>query len=196
MSRLLRAPVMGEQAHDVTELLVQLRRGRQEALAELIPLVESELRRLARGVLRRERSNHTLQTTALVNEAYVRLADQHHTDWRNRVQFFGIAATLMRRILVDYARRRGYAKRGGGTLQIPIDETAVLSPERGAELIALDEALERLAAHDPRKHRVVELRYFGGASSEEIAEILGVSAITVKRDWQVAKAWLHRELSR
>ena len=182
--------------HDVTELLGQLREGHHEALQALVPLVERELRRLARGCLRRERRNHTLQTTALVNEAYIRLANQRHTDWRNRAQFFGIAATLMRRILVDYARRRGYEKRGGEAVTIPLDEAAVLSPERGAELIALDEALQRLAAHDERKHRVVELRYFGGASSEEIAEILGVSAITVKRDWQVAKAWLHRELRR
>jgi RNA polymerase sigma-70 factor, ECF subfamily len=187
---------MGEHARDVTKLLQQLREGHSEALHELLPLVERELRHLARGCLKRERPNHTLQTTALVNEAYIRLADQRHTDWRNRAQFFAVAATLMRRILVDYARRRSYAKRGGGARHVPLDDVAVVSPERGAELIALDEVLQRLAARDERKHRVVELRYFGGASSEEIAEILGVSIITVKRDWQVAKAWLLRELSR
>lgn len=186
---------MREHTQDVTELLGQLREGHDEALEALIPLVERELRRLARGCLRRERSNHTLHTTALVNEAYIRLAHQRRTDWRNRAQFFGIAATLMRRILVDYARRRGYAKRGGEAVTIPLDEAVVLSPERSAELVALDAALQRLAAHDERKHRVVELRYFAGASVEEIAEILGVSTITVKRDWQVAKAWLYRELN-
>jgi RNA polymerase sigma factor (TIGR02999 family) len=162
-----------------------LREGRREALEELLPLVERELRRLARGALRRERPNHTLQTTALVNGAISVSLISGGAEWRNRAQFFGVAATLMRRILIDYARRRGFDKWGGGAPAVPIDEAAVLSPERGAELIALDEALQRLAAHDPRKHRVVELRYFGGASSGEMAELLGVSTITVKRDWQV-----------
>jgi len=181
---------------NVTQLLNHLRHGDGDALAALVPLVEKELRRLAGGYLRRERPNHTLQVTALVNEAYVRLADQRHADWKNRAQFFGIAASLMRRILVDYARRRGYAKRGGGAYRAPFDEAVLLAPERESELIALDEALQKLATHDERMHRVVELRYFAGASVEETAEVLGVAPITVKRDWQAAKAWLHRELSR
>ena len=181
---------------NVTQMLNHFRHGDSEALAALVPLVEKELRRLAGGYLRRERPNHTLQPTALVNEAYIRLVDQRQTDWKNRAQFFGIAASLMRRILIDYARKRGYAKRGGGALQVAIDDAVLLAPERASELIALDEALERLAARDARMHRVVELRYFGGASVEETAEVLGVSPITVKRDWQVAKAWLHREMSR
>jgi RNA polymerase sigma-70 factor (ECF subfamily) len=188
---------MGEQpCGDVTELLVRFRHGDSDALATLIPLVKRELRRLAGAYLRRERSGHTLQPTALVNEAFIRLADQRNTDWRNRAQFFGIAAALMRRILIDYARKRCNAKRGGGVQQVPIDAAVLLAPERASELIALDEALARLATHDPRAHRVVELRYFVGASIEEIAEVLGVSPVTVKRDWQVAKAWLYRELSR
>ena len=188
---------MAQDSHaNVTQLLNHFRHGDSDALAALVPLVEKELRRLAGGYLRRERPNHTLQATALVNEAYLRLADQRQTDWQNRAQFFGIAASLMRRILVDYARKRGYGKRGGGAQQVPMDEAVLLAPDRGSELIALDEALERLAAHDARMHRVVELRYFAGASVEETAEVLGVSPITVKRDWQVAKAWLHREMSR
>jgi RNA polymerase sigma factor (TIGR02999 family) len=188
---------MAEDPHgDVTQLLNHFRHGDGAALAALVPLVEKELRRLAGGFLRRERPNHTLQPTALVNEAYIRLADQRHTDWKNRAQFFGIAASLMRRILVDYARKRGYAKRGGGAHQVTLDDAVLAAPARGGELIALDEALERLAAHDARMHRVVELRYFGGASVEETAEVLSVSPITVKRDWQVAKAWLHREMTR
>jgi RNA polymerase sigma factor (TIGR02999 family) len=187
---------MAQDSHaNVTQLLNHFRDGDSNALAALVPLVEKELRRLAGGYLKRERPNHTLQATALVNEAYIRLADQRHTDWKNRAQFFGIAASLMRRILVDYARKRGYAKRGGGAQQVTMDEAVLLAPDRGTELIALDEALERLATHDARMHRVVELRYFGGASVEETAEVLGVSPITVKRDWQVAKAWLHREMS-
>jgi RNA polymerase sigma factor (TIGR02999 family) len=186
-------------AHDshgnVTQLLNLFRHGDSEAFATLVPLVDKELRRLAGGYMKRERPNHTLQATALVNEAYIRLADQRKTDWKNRAQFFGIAASLMRRILVDYARKRGYAKRGGGAAQVAIDDAVLVAPLRGSELIALDEALERLAAHDPRMHRVVELRYFGGASVEETAAVLGVSPITVKRDWQLAKAWLYSELS-
>ena len=134
---------------NVTQLLNHFRDGDSDVLPALVPLVERELRRLAGGYLRRERPNHTLQATALVNEAYIRLAEQRHTDWKNRAQFFGIAAGLMRRILVDYARRRGYAKRGGGAAQVPLDEAVLLAPEQGRELIALDEALETLAVHDP-----------------------------------------------
>jgi RNA polymerase sigma-70 factor (ECF subfamily) len=180
---------------EVSQLILDWADGDQTALDKLMPLVYDELRRLAHNYMRREHPGHTLQTTALVDEAYLRLVDQTHTQWNSRAQFFGIAAQLMRRILVDHARSHLYAKRGGGARRVALDEVAVLSPERGAELIALDDALERLSSIDPRKSRVVELRYFGGLSVEETAEILEVSAITVKRDWLVAKAWLRREMS-
>jgi RNA polymerase sigma-70 factor (ECF subfamily) len=182
--------------HDeVSQLVLDWADGDQGALDKLMPLVYDELRRLAHLYMGREHPGHTLQTTALVDEAYLRLADQTHTHWKSRAQFFGIAAQLMRRILVDHARSHLYAKRGGGARKVALDEVAVLSPERGADLIALDDALERLSSIDPRKSRVVELRYFGGLSVEEAAKILGVSTITVKRDWLVAKAWLRREIS-
>jgi RNA polymerase sigma-70 factor (ECF subfamily) len=160
----------------------------------LLPLVEGELHRLAKAYLRRERQGHTLQTTALVNEAYLRLVDQRHARWQNRAHFFGIAAQLMRRILIDHARRIAYAKRGGGAVRISLDEACELGPERAAELVALDDALSTLAHVDERKSRVVELRYFGGLSVEETAEVLGVHPETVTRDWQRAKAFLRREL--
>ena len=179
---------------EVSQLVLDWANGDQAALDKLMPLVYDELRRVAHQYMRREHPGHTLQTTALVDEAYLRLVDQTHTHWKNRAQFFGIAAQLMRRILVDHARSHLYAKRGGGAHKIALDEVAVLSPERGADLIALDDALKRLSAIDPRKCRVVELRYFGGLSVEETSEILDVSAITVKRDWLVAKAWLRREI--
>jgi len=180
---------------DVSQLIVDWGAGDPAALDRLMPLVYDELRRLAHRYMNRENPGHTLQTTALVDEAYLRLVDQTRTHWKSRAHFFGIAAQLMRRILVDHARSHLYAKRGGGARKVALDEVAVVSPERGAELIALDDALERLAAFDPRKSRVVELRYFCGLSVEETAEILDVSAITVKRDWLVAKAWLRREMS-
>jgi RNA polymerase sigma factor (TIGR02999 family) len=160
----------------------------------LLPLVEGELHRLAKAYLRRERQGHTLQTTALVNEAYLRLVDQRHAQWQNRSHFFGIAAQLMRRILIDHARRIAYAKRGGGAVRISLDEACELAPERASELMALDDALSALARVDERKSRVVELRYFGGLSVEETAEVLGVHPETVTRDWQRAKAFLRREL--
>jgi RNA polymerase sigma factor (TIGR02999 family) len=169
--------------------------GDQAALDKIMPLVYDELRRLAHRFMRREHPGHTLQTTALVDEAYLRLLNQTHTQWKNRAQFFSIAAQLMRRILVDHARSHLYAKRGGGARKVALDEVAVLSPERGADLIALDDALARLSSIDPRKCRIVELRYFIGLSVEETAELLGVSPITVKRDWLIAKAWLRREVS-
>lgn len=178
----------------VSQLVLDWANGDQSALDKLMPLVYDELRRVAHQYMRREHPGHTLQTTALVDEAYLRLVDQTHTHWKSRAQFFGIAAQLMRRILIDHARSHLYAKRGGGARKIALDEVAVLSPQRGEELIALDDALERLSAIDPRKCRVVELRYFGGLSVEETSEILDVSAITVKRDWLVAKAWLRREI--
>jgi RNA polymerase sigma factor (TIGR02999 family) len=185
------SPALGE----VSRLLAGWGAGDAAALDELIPLVYDELKRLAHYLMRRERPDHTLQATALVDEAYLRLADQTHGQWQNRAQFFSIAAQFMRRILVDHARRHFRAKRGGGAYKVSLEEVAVLSPERGADLMALDAALDRLAAIDRRKSAVVELRYFGGLSVEEAAEALGVSCITIKRDWLVAKAWLRREIS-
>ena len=179
---------------EVSQLILDWADGDQTALDKLMPLVYDELRRLAHHYMMREHPGHTLQTTALVDEAYLRLVDQTRTHWKSRAQFFGIAAQLMRRILVDHARSHLYAKRGGGARKVALDEVAVLLPERGAELIALDDALERLSSFDSRKSRIVELRYFGGLSVEETAEILEVSTITVKRDWLVAKAWLRREI--
>ena len=165
------------------------------ALQELMPLVYRELRRLAHGHLRRERPDHTLQTTALVHEAYVRLVDQQEANWKNRAQFFAVAAQTMRRILVEYARARHYAKRGGGAQQVALDEAMVVSSERAAEVVALDEAFLRLAELDRARARLVELRFFGGLSIEETAEVLGVSPGTVMRDWTLAKAWLQREMT-
>lgn len=179
---------------NVTALLVSWGAGDESALSQLIPLVHGELRRLARRLMRGERDGHTLQTTALVNEAYMRLVDLSRVRWQDRAHFFAISARLMRRILVDHARSRKYLKRGGGTRQISFDEALVLPHERAADLVALDDALEALAAVDPRKSQVVELRYFGGLSVEETAESLHVSAETVMRDWRLAKAWLLREL--
>src|SRR5947207_1795161 len=181
--------------HEVTQLLVAWGDGDQSALDKLMPLVYDELHRLARRYMAQERPEHTLQTSALVNEAYVRLIDQGNVHWQNRAQFFGIAATSMRRILVSYARRRKRAKRGAGALQISLDEAAILSDERASEMVALDEALENLAAVDPRKSQVVELRFFGGLSIDETAEVLKVSPGTVMRDWTLAKAWLRREIT-
>jgi len=179
---------------DITALLVDWSKGDKAALDKLFPLVERELHRLAHSYMRKERSNHTLQTTALVNEAYLRLVDQRNTRWQNRAHFFGIAAQIMRRILMNYARDRQRKKRGGGAIQVSLSETDVVSVTKVSELLALDEALDRLAAIDERKAKVVEFRYFGGLSVEETAEVLDVSAITVTRDWNMAKAWLAREL--
>jgi RNA polymerase sigma factor (TIGR02999 family) len=180
---------------EVTQLLVDWGNGNKAALDRLTPLVHEELHRLAHRHMRRERPNHTLQTSALVNEAYVRLVDQRNLHWKNRAHFFSIASRLMRRILVDLARAHYRGKRSGTALQVSLDEAAIVSRERAAELVALDEALTRLAAIDVRKSKVVELRFFGGMSVEEAAEALGVSPITVKRDWSTAKAWLYRELA-
>lgn len=182
-------------SHEVTQLLIDWSNGNQAALDRLIPLVDRELHRLAHHYMRRENPGHTLQTTALVNEAYLRLVEQKHVHWKNRAHFFALSAQLMRRILVDRARSRRYAKRGGGANRISFDETMVFSPERGADLIALDEALERLAAIDARKGKVVELRFFGGLSVDETAEALGVSAVTVMREWSMARAWLYNSLN-
>ena len=178
----------------VTELLRAWGDGDDGALEQLTPLVEAELRRLARGYMRRERRGHTLQTTALVNEAFLRLTDARRVRWQDRAHFLGISARLMRRVLVDHARSRGYRKRGGGAERVTLDEGLVTSPEPAVDVVALDRALEALAAVDVRKSRVIELRFFGGLSVEETAEVLHVSPDTVKRDWRLAKLWLLREL--
>jgi RNA polymerase sigma-70 factor, ECF subfamily len=182
-------------SQDVSQLLADWSNGDQAALDKLLPLVNTELRQLARCYMRRENPGHTLQTSALVNEAYLRLIDQKTVRWQNRAHFFGIAAQLMRRILIDHARSHHYAKRGGGALRVSLDEAAAVTEARAAELLAVDEALEKLTAMDARKGRIVELRFFGGLSLEETAEVLGISSPTVQREWRAAKAWLHRILS-
>jgi RNA polymerase sigma factor (TIGR02999 family) len=180
---------------EITGLLVAWGRGEESALAQLTPLVHRELRRLARSYLRRERDGHTLQTDALVNEAYLHLIDLSRVAWRDRTHFFALAARLMRRILVDYARARQYQKRGGGAQRVPLDDLPDVSVARGADFAALDDALNALAAVDPRKAQVVELRFFGGLTAGEIAATIDVSEQTVLRDWRMAKMWLLRELS-
>lgn len=179
---------------NLTDLLREWRDGDKAALDKLTPLVYDELRRIAHRYVRRERNGHTLQTTALVNEAYMRLAGERKIEWENRAHFFAVTARVMRHILTDYARRRSYAKRGGEARQVPLAEAYVMSEERAAELVVLDEALAELAKLDPRKGRVVELRYFGGLGLEETAEVLEVSLMTVRRDWRAAKAWLYRSM--
>jgi RNA polymerase sigma factor (TIGR02999 family) len=183
-------------SHEITQLLRAWSEGDDQALAKLTPLVYTELHRMAHRYMRQEKSNHTLQTTALINEAYVRLIDWKNVRWQNRAHFFGIAARLMRRILVDFARSRNYAKRGGGArVTVSLDEAAAVSRDRAREILALDEALQSLAVIDPRKSQIVELRFFGGLSLEETAEVLRVSSRTVLREWDLAKAWLNRELN-
>jgi len=180
---------------DITQLLRAWGDGNQAALERLMPLVYAQLRQAAHRYMARERRGHTLQTTALVNEVYVRLAKAREMRWQDRVHFFAISAQMMRRILTDYARARQYAKRGGGAQTVSLDEAPEVSQKPRADLVALDDALNRLAAVDERKSRVVELRYFGGLSVEETGEVLKVSPETVMRDWKLAKAWLLRELS-
>jgi RNA polymerase sigma-70 factor, ECF subfamily len=180
-------------ADNLTALLVEWHEGDEAALERLMPLVYDQLRGMAHRYVQRERDGHTLQTSALVNEAYLRLAGQKAV-WQNRAHFFAVTARVMRHILIDHARRRRYAKHGGEARQVPIEEAATMSLERAAELIALDEALEELAKLDQRKSQVVELRYFGGLSLEETAEVLKISLMTVRRDWRAAKAWLYRRL--
>ena len=179
----------------VTQLLVAWGSGDQAARDELMPLVYEELRRLAHQCIRRERPGHTLQTSALLNEAYLRLIDQKNINWQDRAHFFGIAARLMRQVLVDYARKRRYAKRGGDAHRVPLDEAMIVSEERAADVVALDEALKLLAEIDPRQSQIVELRFFGGLSIDETAEVLAVSPGTVMRDWTLAKAWLRRAVT-
>jgi RNA polymerase sigma factor (TIGR02999 family) len=179
--------------HEVTRILQEWNSG-GDAHARLMPLVYDELRRLAKAFLRRERPDHTLQPTALVHEAYMRLVDQSRVEWQGRAHFYGIAAQVMRRILIDHARAHASEKRAGGARRLSLDEAALLPEERAADLLALDEALKLLAEKDERKGRVVELRFFGGLSVRETAEVLGVHTATVERDWVVAKAWLYREM--
>ena len=181
---------------EVTDLLLAWSSGDESALNELMPIVYQELHRLAHFHLAKERKGHTLQTTALVNEVYLKLIDQKKVEWQNRSHFFAIAATVMRRILVDYARSRQYSKRPDGVSALPLNEALIVSPERAKDMIMLDEALTALSKDDERKARTVELRFFAGFSIEETAELLGISPGTVMKDWTLAKAWLRREMKR
>ena len=181
---------------DATELLRAWGEGDETALNQLVPLVERELHRLARAYMRRERQGHTLQATALVNEVFLRFLHAPNPRWRGRAHFVGIAARLMRQVLVDHARSRGYRKRGGGAQRVPLDKAPLITPEPELDVLAVDRALEAFEKIDPRKSRVVELRFFGGLSVEETADVLGLSVETVKRDWRVARLWLSRELQR
>ena len=181
-------------SQDVTQLLRAWSEGDEAALEQLVPLVETELHRLARAYMSRERKGHTLQATALVNEVFVRFADTPTLRWQDRAHFIGIAARLMRRVLVDHARARGSRKRGGSAEQVPLDYARLATPELSVDVIAVDRALEAFAKIDPRKSQIVELRFFGGLTVEETADVLGISAKTVKRDWRLAKLWLSREL--
>jgi RNA polymerase sigma-70 factor (ECF subfamily) len=180
--------------HEVTQLLQQWSRGDDAALAELTPLVYEELRRLAHHYMEGQRPDHTLQTTALVNEAYLRLADQTNPTWQSRAHFFAVAARAMRQIVVDYARSNRAQKRGGGGARIELDESAILSPEQSKEIVDLHEALQRLGTLDSRKAQVVELKFFGGLNYDEIAEVLKIARVTVRRDWEFARLWLYTEL--
>jgi RNA polymerase sigma factor (TIGR02999 family) len=180
--------------HEITELLEQWSDGNQTALDKLYPLVYEELRRLARSYMKREPKGHTLQTTALINEAYVRIVDQKSVHWQNRSHFFAISAQIMRRILVDHARRYLHAKRGGGARRVSLDEAMIVAAERSEEVLMLDEALSNLARMDPRRCQVVELRYFAGLNNQEIASVLHISENTVMRDWNLARAWLYQQL--
>ena len=185
-----------DSSSQVSKLLVNWRQGDEGAREALIPLVYDELRRLARRHLRRERPDHTLQSAALVHEAYLRLVRQDQPQWQNRAHFFGVAAQLMRHILVDHARNRAAAKRGAGAQRLTLNTEIALPQERGLDLVSLDEALNELAALDPQQSRVVELRFFGGLSIEETSVVLGISPATVKREWATARAWLRREMKR
>jgi RNA polymerase sigma factor (TIGR02999 family) len=183
-------------SHSVTQLLLSWRQGNAAALEQLIPVVYQKLRRLARHHMAGQRPGHTLQATALLNEAYMRLIDCDQVNWKDRAHFFAISAQIMRRVLVEFARSRQYQKRGGGAKRTSFDEALIASPEPAEDLVAIDDALQALAADYPRQARVVELRFFAGLSVEEAAEVLQVSAVTVMRDWQLAKAWLARELKK
>jgi RNA polymerase sigma-70 factor (ECF subfamily) len=185
-------PLTGE----VTRLLVDLREGKKEAESQLLTLLYDELRRLAASYMRRERPDHTLQPTALVNEAYLCMVEQRQQNWGNRAHFMSVCAHIMRQILVDHARKRDADKRGGGDPPLPLDESILSATLRPVELVALDEALSQLETFDPRQSRVVELRFFGGMTEEEISHVLGISVRTIKRDWNVARAWLYSEMTK
>lgn len=186
---------MSQLPDEVTQLLLSWNKGNETALDQLIPLVYGELRRLARLYTRRERPNHTLQTTALINEAYLRLVDQQQAQWQDRAHFFAVSSQIMRNILIDHARRYQSAKRGAGTAQVPLDESVIANSQKASELVNLDEALNKLAAFDARKSKLVELQFFGGLSIEELAEVVKISPATVKRELKAAKLWLHRFMS-
>ncbi|MEO7660531.1 MAG: sigma-70 family RNA polymerase sigma factor [Pyrinomonadaceae bacterium] len=186
---------MATLSNEITHLLINWGNGDQAALDDLIPLVTAKLRRMARHYMARENPGHTLQTSALINEAYIRLVDQQNVPWQNRSHFYGVAAQVMRHILIDHARKHRFAKRGGGVRNIPLDEAMVANDARAEELIALDDALKALAALDPRKSEIIELRFFGGLSIAETADVLKISPITVTREWRSAKAWLRREMN-
>lgn len=180
---------------DITELLIKWNSGDRQAFEKLMPLVYDELHRIASRHLRRESNERTLQTTALVHEAYLKIIDQTRANWQNRAQFYGVSASIMRRILIDHARKRLRGKRGGGAFKLSLDDGRIdVSDERASELVALDEALERLAHEDPNKAKIVELRYFGGLSIEETAEVMGIGTATVIRHWRIVKAWLYKEI--
>ena len=181
--------------NEITQLLLSWSKGDQAAFDQLIPLVYPELRKLARRYMGRETPEHTLQTSALINEAYLRLVDQQAVEWQDRAHFFAMSARVMRHILIDHARSHRYTKRGGGAQHLPLDDAEAVGYERAAELVALDDALTRLAKLDERKSRIVELRFFGGLSVEETADVIKVAPITVMREWRIAKAWLHKEIS-
>lgn len=185
---------MDDASVNITEMLMAWNEGKAEALENLMPLVESELRRIAHRQMRRENPNHTLQTTALVNEAYLKLVDQRSAGWQNRLHFYALASQIMRRILLNHARDRVVQKRGGGSEKVPLDSAEILSAEKSRELLALNEALENLCKIDPLKSRLVELRYFGGLSIQETAEVLKISPAAVSKHWQLARAWLRREI--
>src|SRR5437879_8853527 len=188
---------MGQSStHEVTQLLIAWSSGDKAALDKLMPLIHEELRRLAHHYMSRERAGHTLQTTALVNEAYVRLVNRKEVHWQNRAHFFAIAAQLMRSILVDHARSHAYAKRGGGAHKIALDDAMVVSQKRAAEVVAIDDALKRVNEIDSQQSQIVEMKFCGGLTIEETAEVLGLSPATIKREWSSAKAWLYHELSR
>jgi len=187
--------MLASSSHEITQLLLAWHDGDQQALDRLVPLVETELRRLARAYMSRERASHTLQTTALINEAYLRLIDARNVQWQSRAHFYGIAAQVMRRILVEFARKRKYRKRGGSSYQVTFNEALVVTEAEDPNVLALDEALNELAKIDERKARVVEMRFFGGLTEKETAVALNVSAETARRDWRLAKSWLLRQLS-
>lgn len=180
---------------EITQLLCNWREGDTQAFERLVPLVYPELRRMARRQMARENPNHTLQTSALINEAYLKLIDRQQTDWHDRAHFYAVAAQVMRHILVDHARRHLYGKRGGGAQHVPLEETEIIKDERAADLVAMDEALRGLAKLDPRRSQIVELKFFAGLNAEEIAEVLGISPATVTREWRAAKAWLRHTIT-